>query len=109
MPTGRAMTGNAGNNDCEGNNGCGVQAPTADSYGPSFNAIGGGFYAMERTDSSISVWFFPRNGNVPGDLQSGAQSIDTDNWVCLTGSCCLYLIDSPLRLLGHADCVFPKH
>ncbi|KAJ3547126.1 hypothetical protein NM688_g5433 [Phlebia brevispora] len=80
MPASRAMTGAAGNNDCEGNNGCGVQARTANSYGPSFNAIGGGFYAMERTSIFIKIWFFPRNSNVPSDLQSGASSVDTDNW-----------------------------
>lgn len=83
MPASRTMTGIAGNNDCEGSNGCGVSAPTANSYGPSFNAIGGGFYAMERTTTFIKVWFFPRNGGAPGDLSSGASSIDTDNWVRL--------------------------
>lgn len=89
MPASRGpMTGHAGNNDCEGNNGCGVQAPTANSYGPSFNQNGGGYYAMERTDTAIKVWFFTR-GNAPGDLSSGASSVNTDNWVC---SACFVLI-----------------
>lgn len=87
MPASRAMTGTASVNNCDvntdGNSGCGVHAPTAQSYGPSFNAGGGGFYAMERTNSFIKVWFFPRNSNIPSDMKSGASSINTDNWVCL--------------------------
>jgi hypothetical protein len=43
-----------------GNAGCGIQATTSNSYGPSFNANGGGIYAMERTSSFIKIWFFPR-------------------------------------------------
>lgn len=84
MPASRAMTGTASVNNCDvntdGNSGCGVHAPTAQSYGPSFNAGGGGFYAMERTNSFIKVWFFPRNSNIPSDMKSGASSINTDNW-----------------------------
>nr|BAC67687.1 putative laminarinase [Phanerodontia chrysosporium] len=85
MPASRTMTGHATNNNCDvntdGNTGCGVQAPTANSYGPSFNANGGGWYAMERTNSFIKVWFFPRNaGNVPNDIASGPATINTDNW-----------------------------
>lgn len=85
MPATRTMTGTATGNNCDvntdGNTGCGVQAPTADSYGPSLNDIGGGWYAMERTDTFIQVFFFPRNaGNVPSDLSSGANTINTSNW-----------------------------
>ncbi|KAI0698253.1 putative laminarinase [Cytidiella melzeri] len=85
MPTSRTMTGNPTGNNCDvntdGNSGCGVQASTTSSYGPSFNSGGGGFYAMERTTSFIKIWFWPRSaGNIPNDLKSGAGSIDTDNW-----------------------------
>lgn len=87
MPASRTETGTPTGLDCDvntdGNDGCGVQAPTADSYGPSLNAIGGGWYAMERTNDFIKVWFFPRNGATPSDLSSGASSVDTDNWVRL--------------------------
>lgn len=80
------MTGHATGNNCDvntdGNTGCGVQAPTANSYGPSFNANGGGWYAMERTNNFIKVWFFPRNSGGPTDLTTGAATINTDNWVC---------------------------
>ncbi|KAG6835745.1 hypothetical protein H0H93_015046 [Arthromyces matolae] len=68
----------AGQLDCNtavnGNSGCGVTAPTANSYGPTFNANGGGWYAVERTNSAISVWFWPRNGSPPSDVSSGASS-----------------------------------
>ncbi|THG95111.1 hypothetical protein EW026_g6478 [Hermanssonia centrifuga] len=80
------MAGTATGNDCDvdtsNNAGCGVQASTDYSFGPSFNAIGGGWYAMERNPDSISVWFWARNatGTVPSDMSSGNDSIDTDAW-----------------------------
>ena len=84
MPASRTMTGTATGNNCDvntdGNTGCGVKAPTANSYGPTFNANGGGWYAMERTNNFIKVWFWPRNtGSLPSDI--GAATINTDNWV----------------------------
>ncbi|KAJ3531983.1 hypothetical protein NM688_g7492 [Phlebia brevispora] len=80
MPSGLNMTGTPGNTDCEGSDGCGVQAPTQNSYGPPFNENGGGWYAMERTDDFIRVWFFPRDGDVPSDVSNSSSTIDTDNW-----------------------------
>ncbi|KAI0072358.1 putative laminarinase [Panus rudis PR-1116 ss-1] len=85
MPASRSQTGTATNLDCDanvnGNSGCGVTAPTANSYGPAFNANGGGWYAMERTNTFIKVWFWPRNaGNVPSDVRNGGSSVNTDNW-----------------------------
>ena len=86
MPASRGpMTGTAGNNDCEGHNGCGVQArASVDSYGPSFNQNGGGWYTMERNNNFIKVWFWDRHAtNVPDDVRNGASTVNTDNWVCL--------------------------
>lgn len=85
MPASRTQTGTATLNNCDvnanGNSGCGVQAPTPDSYGPAFNNAGGGFYAMERTSTFIKVWFWGRNaGNVPAEVRSGGNSINTDTW-----------------------------
>lgn len=102
MPASRTMTGHATNNNCDvntdGNTGCGVQAPTANSYGPSFNANGGGWYAMERTNSFIKVWFFPRNaGNVPNDIASGPATINTDNW------------GTPTAFFPNTDCDIGSH
>ncbi|KAF7763643.1 CAZyme family GH16 [Agaricus bisporus var. burnettii] len=80
MPNSRAETGTVVGNDCQGNNGCGVKFREGNSYGPSLNRNGGGWFAMERTNSFIKVWFFPRGGNVPSDVSSGASSVNTDNW-----------------------------
>lgn len=64
-----------------GNAGCGVKVNKANSYGPGFNNAGGGYYAMERTNNFIKMWFWTRNGGgAPSDLTSGAASVNTDNW-----------------------------
>jgi len=85
MPDGRAQTGTPTQADCDvavnGNAGCGVKMAEPNSYGTGFNSNGGGYYAMERTDSAISVWFWPRGSEgIPEGVTSGAQSIDTANW-----------------------------
>ncbi|OBZ73025.1 putative glycosidase C21B10.07 [Grifola frondosa] len=85
MPASRAQTGVSTGNTCDtittNNTDCSVNAPSANSYGPSFNSAGGGWYAMERTMSFIRVWFWSRNdGSVPSDVANGATTIDTDNW-----------------------------
>jgi hypothetical protein len=39
---------------------------------------------MERTNSTIKVWFWPRNSTyVPGDVQNDTGNVDTDAWVRL--------------------------
>lgn len=39
-------------------------------------------YALERTDSSIKVWFWSRNDElVPPDVKYGGLFVDTDIWV----------------------------
>ena len=87
MPTtNRPMTGSSGITNCDqftdGSSGCSVYAPTTNSYGPAFNANGGGWYAMERTDDFIKVWFWPRGGSgIPSDMESAAESINTSAWV----------------------------
>jgi len=64
-----------------GNAGCGVKSPDTNSYGPTFNADGGGYYAMERTTTSIKVWFWSRqSAYIPAALTNGATSIDTSGW-----------------------------
>jgi len=85
MPSSRSETGTVTGTDCDANDnsnaGCGVKSTASNSYGPSFNSAGGGWYAIERTDSFIKVWFWSRNaGNVPSDVSNGATSVDTDNW-----------------------------
>ncbi|KZP26131.1 glycoside hydrolase family 16 protein [Athelia psychrophila] len=83
--SGVSQYGNTVGTDCNandnGNAGCGVQSPDANSFGPTFNAAGGGYYAMERTSTSIKVWFWARgSAYIPAALSSGASSIDTSGW-----------------------------
>jgi len=74
MPGGRDMGGSAKSSNCDanvnGNEGCGVLLNKPNSYGDGFNNQGGGVYVMERIDSLINAWYFPRNG-IPGDVLSG--------------------------------------
>ena len=58
-----------------------MQNPTADSYGPTFNESGGGWYAMERSDAGVKVWFWPRDSeSVPHEVRHGALLVDTGCW-----------------------------
>lgn len=88
MPaTNRTQTGTTETTDCNAfdnyNAGCGVSAPSMNSYGPAFNENGGGWYAMERTSAYIKIWFWPRNDrSVPLDVSLPIASpiIDTKLW-----------------------------
>ncbi|KAF8650900.1 hypothetical protein AX16_005047 [Volvariella volvacea WC 439] len=85
MPASRSQTGTSTGNNCDvaatGNAGCGVKMNDARSYGPSFNANGGGWFGVERTNNYIKVWFWPRNaGNIPSEVSSGATNVNPDNW-----------------------------
>ncbi|KAF5381838.1 hypothetical protein D9757_008357 [Collybiopsis confluens] len=77
-------TGTILNNDCDanddGNEGCGVQF-AQNTFGPSFNQQGGGWFAMERTNTAISIWFWPRSSTtVPTGVKNGNADVITDNW-----------------------------
>lgn len=65
----------------DGNAGCGVAMPGDVSFGPPFNANGGGWFAMERTATYIRVWFWPRDVGAPAALVSGAGTLDTTTFV----------------------------
>jgi hypothetical protein len=85
MPASRTQTGVAVGNNCDtaatNNAGCGVQVTDKRSYGPTFNNNGGGWYALERTNSFIKVWFWSRAASgIPSDVLNGATSVNTDNW-----------------------------
>lgn len=63
--------------DGTGKDGCQQQnAGDAGNYGDGFNAADGGVYAMEWTDTDISVWFFPRD-SVPSALGADASDVDS--------------------------------
>jgi len=85
MPSSRSQTGTTLTTNCNANvnsnSGCGVQDPDSRSYGPTFNANGGGWYAVERTNSFIQLWFWSRaQSGIPSDVTSGASSVNTGNW-----------------------------
>ncbi|ETS83011.1 hypothetical protein PFICI_04887 [Pestalotiopsis fici W106-1] len=62
------------------NRGCTVSATDDNSYGDTFNAIGGGVYAMEWTDDGIMIWHFAR-GNIPNDIRyRPLTKPDPSNW-----------------------------
>ncbi|KZW02409.1 hypothetical protein EXIGLDRAFT_734537 [Exidia glandulosa HHB12029] len=59
--------------------GCGIVDWSRASYGPLFNALGGGVYAMRWDESAIDVWFFYRAA-VPTDITLGAPDPTLENW-----------------------------
>ncbi|KIP11973.1 glycoside hydrolase family 16 protein [Phlebiopsis gigantea 11061_1 CR5-6] len=62
--------------NADGNAGCGVTEWSRASYGPTFDAQGGGVFAMKWDDTGISVWSFYRQA-VPTDVVSGQPSPDS--------------------------------
>ncbi|TBU64642.1 2 beta-glucanase [Dichomitus squalens] len=102
QPDGRAQNGNPVSENCDvaanGNSGCGVQSTVPNSYGKSFNAAGGGFYAMERTDTFIKVWFWSRNDPaVPADVKTAGPTVNTDAF------------GTPTALFVNDQCDIPSH
>jgi len=103
MPgSGVSQTGAVVATDCNaadnGNSGCGVRSSDSNSYGPSFNNNGGGWYAMERSSTYIKVWFWPRNsGSVPAGVKSGASSLDSSTF------------GTPFANFVNSQCDIPSH
>ncbi|KAF5334847.1 hypothetical protein D9758_014282 [Tetrapyrgos nigripes] len=63
------------------NAGCGVAYSNQHSFGPGFNDLGGGWFAVERTDKFIKTWFWSRDDpTVPWDVKTGADQVFTDTW-----------------------------
>jgi hypothetical protein len=68
--------------DQDKNVGCSIKAPEpaamegVATYGTEFNNAGGGTYAMEWTESSISVWFFPRDNSHQIHINSSSTTLD---------------------------------
>ncbi|KAG0703028.1 glycoside hydrolase family 16 protein [Suillus ampliporus] len=86
MPASTTQLGTTVGTNCDtaanGNAGCGVQlTEDYNSFGPGFNSIDGGWYAMERTNDYINVWFWERYDKfAPFDATTGAWIIDTSLW-----------------------------
>ncbi|KIY67871.1 glycoside hydrolase family 16 protein [Cylindrobasidium torrendii FP15055 ss-10] len=102
MPaSGRNMTGVSVQDNCDwtinGNAGCGVEIRNPASYGPPFNAAGGGWYAFERTTAFIKVWFWSRNdASVPAEVRAGSATVNTDSW------------GTPVAYFGNTLCDIPR-
>ncbi|KAG8929808.1 hypothetical protein FRC03_011401 [Tulasnella sp. 419] len=65
------------------NTGCSVSSNKPTSFGKAFNDVGGGWYAMERTSTHISVWFWARNEpieNIPRDIREGNLIVKPEEW-----------------------------
>ncbi|KAG0648235.1 hypothetical protein D0Z07_5570 [Hyphodiscus hymeniophilus] len=78
------------NPNCNANNGfdgCPTSTSNNQGYGPGFNEIGGGVYAMEWNSSAITVWFFPRSA-MPADIIAANEmtSPDPSKWGTPTAS-----------------------
>ncbi|KAK3394740.1 glycoside hydrolase family 16 protein [Podospora didyma] len=83
--------------NCEGNAGCSQNTKATDNYGAGFNAAGGGVYAVEWADSSISVWFFSRDSSMASSLTSSDAAPDTSDF------------GQPLAVFGGSSCDISKH
>ncbi|CZR60644.1 uncharacterized protein PAC_10540 [Phialocephala subalpina] len=72
--TGNQQTGRQTSSNCNdpatSNQGCSATSTDPNSYGTTFNAAGGGVYAMEWTSTSVKVWNWER-GNIPTDILLG--------------------------------------
>lgn len=102
MPASRTMTGTSMGTDCDvytdNNSGCGVEINDNNSFGPDFNNIGGGWYAVEKSSTYISIYFWERgSSSVPSQVTSPGSTIDTSTW----GTPAVYFPDT--------DCDFPSH
>ncbi|KAK1967352.1 WSC-domain-containing protein [Colletotrichum sublineola] len=87
--------------DCESpgttnNAGCNYLPPASHlhTYGDSFNAVGGGVYALEWTSEAIRIWHWPRQG-IPPDII--AKQPDPSTW------------GLPSALFGTSSCEVDKY
>jgi len=63
-------------NSTDDNAGCGVSG-SPPTFGPEFNAAGGGVYATELRSDGIRTWFWPRS-SIPSDISGGSP--DPSTW-----------------------------
>ncbi|KAF8125504.1 2 beta-glucan [Boletus edulis] len=101
-PLSRLMTGTSVGNDCDvytsGNAGCGVHLADGNSFGPNFNNVGGGWYAIERSSTYISIWFWERgSASIPSQVKYPGGTVDTSTW------------GTPAALFPSTNCDFSSH
>lgn len=96
LPSLGTWTGSQEYTNCSVTDGCNYVPPSSDtsSYGDSFNAIGGGVYAMLWSSTTLQVWHFPRGG-IPLDITS--KTPNPNGW------------GTPQALFGTSSCNVNKH
>ncbi|GAP86159.1 putative tat pathway signal sequence protein [Rosellinia necatrix] len=62
----------------DGTLGCGASTGNSQDFGNGFNDIGGGVIALQWTSSAIKIFFFPRTGTIPADIEAGNP--DPSTW-----------------------------
>ncbi|KAF5355853.1 hypothetical protein D9756_003785 [Leucocoprinus leucothites] len=76
-----AQLGGQSNTQCDGlindNSGCAIIEWSRASYGPFFDSLGGGVFAMKWDDAGIAVWSFYRQA-IPMDITQGSP--DPSKW-----------------------------
>ncbi|KAJ7045452.1 glycoside hydrolase family 16 protein [Mycena alexandri] len=102
----RAQNGQSVSTQCDAsfnyNQGCGVSFGQPNSYGPGFNADGGGWYAMHRGTCGISVWFWSRdNSTVPTEVSQGLPTVNPDP--SLWGSSDAFFPTTSCDYMSHFD------
>ncbi|EIW83244.1 glycoside hydrolase family 16 protein [Coniophora puteana RWD-64-598 SS2] len=80
MPQERSQGGETVSTDCDAsvntNQGCGTTTKKSNSFGTGFNVAGGGHYVLQKSDTGIRTWFFPRDDQrFPAELAYGAQTV----------------------------------
>ncbi|EJD03023.1 glycoside hydrolase family 16 protein [Fomitiporia mediterranea MF3/22] len=62
--------------------GCTTNFAKPNSFGSALNSVGGGWFALKRTDAAgAAVYFWPRNDpSVPAEVASGAATVNPDGW-----------------------------
>jgi hypothetical protein len=85
VPQWRGQTGQTITTNCDalanGNQGCGTRFTTPNTYGESLNAVGGGYYVMEKSrEFGISVWYWPRYAQVPDDVRGAGLTVNPRRW-----------------------------
>ncbi|KAF9484920.1 glycoside hydrolase family 16 protein [Pholiota conissans] len=92
-----AQTNGANNTNCDGNvnsnSGCDITEWSQASYGPFFEAQGGGILAMKWDENDISVWSFFRAA-IPNDVTQGTPNPS--------------LWGPPSAMLKNTQCDIPK-
>jgi hypothetical protein len=105
------FSGNIVTTDCDvrapeqaANQGCLIEAATPNTYGPDFNDIGGGVYALEWTSNAVSIWFLPRS-QIPANVEN--ENPDPSSWgkpiARFAGECDINKLLSDQRIVSYTS------